>query len=84
MPIQVDHPAIAPPRNWEMLAAWLRAEWRSVDGEVHPIQQGIYEGYATVANIMKNSPPAEREDCLYNFLMGALTSTEANEEIAAD
>lgn len=59
-------------RNWEMLAGWLRAEWLNIDHEEFPLHRGIYEGYASVAKIVSEAPPEEREARLYQFLTETL------------
>jgi hypothetical protein len=68
----------APPRyiDWDMLAAWLEAEWLATDRQASPLHRGLYEAYSAVADVMRDSPPKERENRLYQMLRETLTAGE--------
>jgi hypothetical protein len=68
-------------RDWETLAAWLDAEFKSWDREAHPYHRGLAEAYSTMADLMRDSPPEQREGRLYHLLTRVLTSPTEVEEI---
>lgn len=65
---------VTPFRDWGLLAAWLRAEWRGTDAETCPYHAGWREAYSIVARIVRDSPPEEREARLYAFLTETLST----------
>ena len=70
------------PRDWYLLAAWLEEDWKDWDRAQHPYHKGLYEAYSTVADLMRDSPPDEREGCLYHFLNSLLRSANEVEDVA--
>lgn len=64
--------------KWEMLAAWLKAQWQEEDGDE------TAEAYATCAQVIAECPAewtAEQKlERLFEVLHGALMRTESPEE----
>lgn len=60
--------ASTPLRDWDLLATWLDAEFCALDREAIPYHKGMMEAYSMIADLMRDTPPAEREGCLYHFL----------------
>ena len=71
------------PRDWFILAAWLDEDWKDWDRTQQPFHKGMYEAYSTMADLMRDSPPDEREGCLYELLTRVLTSHSEMEDVAA-
>lgn len=74
--------ATTPLRDWNMLAAWLDEEWKGMSREDMPYHKGMMEAYSMIADLMRDTPPAEREGCLYYFLTRVFMATGSEE--AAD
>lgn len=70
--------------NWEMMAAWLRGEWLSIDHDAHPLHRGLAEGRSETADILAQCPrewTAEQKlGRLYEHLSTTFMRTSSAEE----
>ena len=61
-----------PFQDWDLLAAWIEADWRSIDIHDYPHLAGYNEALFDVAEAMRSSRPEDRGGCLYLLLTRAL------------
>jgi len=70
--------------RWEMLAAWLNAQWVDTDLETFPLHKGLFEGRAECAEVIAKCPAewtAEQKlTRLFEVLHGSLMRTDSPEE----
>ena len=76
--------SVVAPMSWQMMAAWLKAQWRDTSHEAYPYHRGLFEGRAECAEILAQCPPEwsaeQRLQRLYEHLNSTFPRTDSPEE----